>query len=339
MKGLFKKLGTGMVMGLALLASQGASAQTAFKVQVYPGNITSLFAYMGVELGYYKKHGLDVELVNISTGPQANAALAGGSVDVIMTTPDNMLLFKSRGFDPVAVMGNAKEPVMRLVGHPAKTSVAPGADYKTAMQSLKGKTVGVYGLGSAAHRYVQLLARDAGLKPDELKYTGVSGGGQSLAGLQTGSMDAVTEVFASVIMIEQLGQGKLLLDCATQECPAWATETGRMSQAWWTTRSFLEKNPAAMQAYIKAHREIDQWIRDPANRDALVAALKKIYPVPQGLEADTYFKAVAEKVPGYFTVATYPKAIADTQAIMLETGELKTPVDTAAMVWDQAAAD
>jgi len=334
----FKKWGVGMAVSLAMFGVQPAHAET-FKVQVYPGNITSLFAYMGVELGYYKKHGLDVELVNISNGPQANAALAAGSVDIIMTTPDNMLLFKSRGFDPVAITGNAREPVMRLVAQAGDTIAPPGSDYKTVMNALAGKTVGVYGLGSAAHRYVQLLARDAGVKEGAIKYTAVAGGGQSLAGLESKKMDAVTEVFASVIMIEQLKAGKLLLDCAKQSCPAWATETGRMSQAWWTTRPFLEKHPKAMQAYLAAHREIDAWIHDPANRDALVAALKKIYVAPQGLDADAYFKAVADSVPGYFTVKVYPKAISDTQQIMLGTGELAKPVDAAPMVWDEAKKD
>lgn len=325
----------GIFVGLVAFSCRVASAEP-IKVQVYPGNITSLFAYLGVEEGFYKKHGLDVSLVNISNGPQANAALAGGSVDIIMTTPDNMLLFKARGFDPVAITGNAKEPVMSLVARDA-TKIAPaGSDYKVVMQGLVGKTVGVYGLGSAAHRYVKLLAKDAGVKDGAIKYSGVSNGAQSLAGLESGQMNAVTEVFASVIMIEQKKAGELLLDCVRQKCPAWATDTGKMSQAWWTTRAFLKKNPEKMRQFLAAHKEIDAWIHDRANRPALLKALEKIYLTPPELDTDKYFEAVADRVPDYFTVKTNTEAIAGTQKIMLATGELTKAVDVAPMVWDEA---
>lgn len=321
--------------GLVAFGLQAARAES-IKVQVYPGNITSLFVYVGVQQGFYKKHGLDVELVNISNGPQANAALAAGSVDIIMTTPDNMLLFKARGFDPVVITGNAKEPVMALASRNGANIAPPGSDYKTVMQGLVGKTVGVYGLGSAAHRYIQMLAGEAGIKPGQIKYTGVSNGGQSLAGLESKQLDSVTEVFASIIMIEQKKAGALLLDCVKQKCPAWATDTGKMSQGWWTTRPFLDKHPKVVRDYVAAHKEIDEWLHDPTKRGELLQALKKIYIAPSGLDADTYFSAVADRVPEYFTVRTNSAAIEGTQKIMLATGELTKAQDTASMMWDEA---
>ncbi len=335
MLGISKRTAVLAFAGLIAFGAQAAHAEP-IKVQVYPGNITSLFAYLGVERGFYKKHGLNVELVNISNGPQANAALAAGSVDIIMTTPDNMLLFKARGFDPVAITGNAKEPVMALAARADAQIAPPGSDYRTVMQGLVGKTVGVYGLGSAAHRYVQLLVRDAGVKPGQIKYSGVSNGGQSLAGLESKQLDAVTEVFASVIMIEQKKAGALLLDCVRQKCPAWATETGLMSQAWWTTRGFLDKHPKAMREYLAAHKEIDAWIHDPSKRGELLQALKAIYTAPSGLDADAYFSAVVDRVPEYFTVKTNTAAIEGTQKIMLATGELSKAVDVGPMIWDEA---
>lgn len=321
-------------MAAAAVLAMGLSAQAQaekVRIQVYPGNITSLYAYLGVNKGFYQKQGLDVELVNISTGPQANAALASGSVDLVMTTPDNMLLFKARGFDPVAVTGNAKEPVMRLVGR-KQVDVPEGAGYREVMAAMKGKTLGVYGLGSAAHRYISLIARDAGLAEGDIRYTAVSNGGQSTAGLMTGQMDAVTEVFATGIAVEQLGLGRVLLDCARQDCPEWARSTGQMAQAWWTTHKYLESHPQQIAQVQSAHREVDAWLRDPAHLQELTDTLKAVYEAPAGTQPDAFFAAVAQRVPGYFSVATNAQALKETQDIMLSTGELKKPVELAPMI-------
>jgi len=331
-----------MARGVAALAMglMGAAAMAQdllpLRIQVYPGNLTSLYAYLGVENGMYKKHGLDATLINISSGPQANAALAGGSVDVVLSAPDNMLLFRERGFDPVAISGNAKEPLFVLMGQEDLVQKYGKQSYKQVMQALEGKTVGIYGRGSSSDRFVRLLARDAGIDPERIQYSAVSNPGQSLAGMMGKQLDAVTEVFAGKVLIRQKNAGQVLLDCLKQECPAWVVETGKMSQAYWTTRAILKKSPEAAERFLAANKDIDAWVRNPANREALIAALTKIYQAPSELDAKAYFTAIADQIPGYFTVATSVPALAALQDLMRSTGELKESKDVGAMFWDKA---
>lgn len=336
---MFKTIIKGMLLGaisLTTVSAVAAQEPLPMRVQVYPGNLTSLYAYLGVENGVYKKNGLDVSLINVSNGPQANAALVGGSVDVILSAPDNMLLFRERGFDPVAVSGNAKEPLFVLMGQDVLAKGHEKDSYKTVMNALAGKTVGIYGRGSSSDRFVRILARDAGMAPDAIHYSAVSNPGQSLAGMMGKQLDAVTEVFAGKVLIQQKEAGSVLLDCLKQECPAWVVETGKMSQAYWTTRAYLDKHEQAAERFLKANKELDAWVHNPANRDKLIAVMEKIYSAPAGVDPKAYFSAIADQVPGYFTVATSVPALDALQTLMNSTGELKQVKDVKSMFWDKA---
>lgn len=335
---MFKAITKGLMLGIISLTATCATAQDLLpmRVQVYPGNLTSLYAYLGVENSVYKKNGLDVSLINISSGPQANAALVGGSVDVVLSAPDNMLLFRERGFDPVAISGNAKEPLFVLMGQDPLVKGHEKDSYKTVMHALAGKTVGIYGRGSSSDRFVRLLARDAGVDPDAIHYSAVSNPGQSLAGMMGKQLDAVTEVFAGKVLIQQKKAGSVLLDCLRQECPAWVVATGKMSQAYWTTRAYLDKHQQEAQRFLAANKELDAWVHDPANRNMLVSVMEKIYSAPAGVDPKAYFSAIADQVPGYFTVAASVPALDALQTLMHSTGELKQLKDVKTMFWDKA---
>lgn len=335
---MFKAIAKGILLGALSLTTVCAAAQDLLpmRVQVYPGNLTSLYAYLGVENGVYKKNGLDVSLINISSGPQANAALVGGSVDVVLSAPDNMLLFRERGFDPVAISGNAEEPLFVLMGQDSLARGHEKDSYTKVMHALAGKTVGIYGRGSSSDRFVRLLARDAGMDPDAIHYSAVSNPGQSLAGMMGKQLDAVTEVFAGKVLIQQKKAGSVLLDCLTQECPDWVVTTGKMSQAYWTTRAYLDKHEQAAERFLAANKELEAWLQDKANKGKLIASMEKIYSAPAGVDSKAYFSAIADQVPGYFTVAVNVPALDTLQTLMHSTGELKQLKDVKTMFWDKA---
>src|SRR5690606_6854452 len=149
----------------------------------------------------------DVELISMANGPQANSALVSQSVDIIMNMPDNMILLKRRGVDTVAIVGNAVQYPFFLIARNDVASPAPGSGYAEVIKGFKGKTVGVYGLGSSTDRFVRQLMIGAGLPDDYLNRTPMGGPAQALAGLMTKKLDAVSDVFATGILLDQLGIG------------------------------------------------------------------------------------------------------------------------------------
>ncbi|MEC3854097.1 hypothetical protein DM794_04485 [Paenarthrobacter ureafaciens] len=324
--------------GLAACGDQPSapSASQEFKVAIFPGNIVSIYSYIGVSEGFYKAEGLNVTLVETSAGPQATAALSSGSVDVMLNSPDNALSAKQQGFDTIVVAGNLKKPLFQLMVK--DKSKFPRADdgYPAVMQDVVGKKVSTYVLGSTMDRLVKLLLQGADLPTDSATFVPVGGAGQGATALEAGQIDVQTDAINAGIVAELSGRGSVLLDCSLVSCGKAVDAAGSMSQAHWTTQKLMDKNPSAYKAFVKAQEKISAWAADPKNSGALLAIMEKYLPVPAGVESAKFYAELQEIMPRYFSVDVSKDAINASMEAMLETGELKKPVDTSTMVWSEA---
>src|ERR1044071_7083397 len=61
------------------------------------GNPTAL--WIGVEQGFFKKHGVDAEVVFVRSGPLAMSARAAGEVQPVFTSANNVLNGAAAGLD------------------------------------------------------------------------------------------------------------------------------------------------------------------------------------------------------------------------------------------------
>lgn len=328
------------LLALAVFASpstaQNALQLPRLRVHQYPGNVVSLYAQLGVSRGLYKDVGLNVELVKIATGPQSSAALASGSIDITLNTPDGMISFKDRGQSPVAVVGNLVKPLFVVIARNPASFPKLSQGYPAVIDDLQGKKIGVYGLGGSSDRIVKLLLKDAGKPANAVQFVALGGPAQSLTALASDRVDATVEVFSTAITADLSGLGKMLLDCSEQRCPNSIEVSGRMGQAYWTTTEFLKKNEATIRLFSEAHKRIDSWVHDPANKEALHEELVKLVPAPPNVDADKYFAALMRDIPKYFGVSMDPLAIKAIQDAMISTGELQSQVSLDGMVWSDA---
>ncbi|MFE4198665.1 ABC transporter substrate-binding protein [Paenarthrobacter sp. NPDC056912] len=334
-------LGALILIGSALSACGGqattSSASQEFKVSVFPGNIVSIYAQIGVAEGFYKDEGLDVTLVETAAGPQATAALSAGSVDVMLNTPDNALSAKQQGFDAIAVAGNLKKPLFQLVVKDKGKFPQAGKGYPAVMQDMANKKVSTYVLGSAIDRFVKLLLQGADLPASDVSFVPVGGPGQGSSALEAGQVDVQADAFSAGIVAELSGRGSILLDCSLSSCGDKVDASGAMSQAYWTTQKSMDKNPAAFKSFVKAQEKIHAWALDPKNSKELVAVMEKAIPVPAGVKADSYYAELVKTMPRYFSVDVNKDAIKANMEAMVGTGELKQPLETENMVWNEAS--
>ena len=240
--------------------------------------------------------------MRIATGPQANAALAGGSVDLILNTPDSMISFKERGQNPVGIVGNLVKPLFVLVARDAAAFPKASQDFPAVMDDFSGKKVGVYGLGSASDRFVKLLLNGSGKPTNSVQFVPLGGPAQSLTALASNRVDAITEVFSAAVSAELAGLGKTILDCSENRCPELIETGGKVGQAYWTTQQFLKAHESALRAFNQAHKRIHAWVQDPANRAALREEISKLLPSPPKVDPDKYYDAITRQVPKYFGV-------------------------------------
>ena len=55
--------------------------------------------WLGAEQGLFRKHGVNVEVINIRSGPQTMAALVSGDIQVAYTIPGSVVSAATSGLD------------------------------------------------------------------------------------------------------------------------------------------------------------------------------------------------------------------------------------------------
>lgn len=323
------------VAGMSPAVAEDGVADT-LRINVFPGNIASIHAQIAKSKGIYAEEELSVDLISINSGPQANAALAGDSVDIVLNSPDVMVIFKERGLRPVAVIGATNTPTFVLIAHDLAKFPNAKKGYPAVMADFNNQTIASYGPSSSSERTVKLLLNSAGKALDSVRLMTAGGPGQSIAGLKTGRMDVVSDVYPTAITAELTGVGKVLIDCAVQACPASIKTPGAMGLYYYTTESVLKKKEKAIEAFVRAHQRVNAWMRDPANKEELRKELMKFLQAPPDIDPIKYFDLVADRAAKTFSVGVNPEALQVIQAALLSLGDIKKAVDLETMVWAKA---
>ena len=155
-----------ILAALAMSAIAGhAMAAEKFKVG-YLRVMEDAQAIVAHEGGFYKKHGLDVELVEFKSGTDLIKAIVGGQLDSGVLGFTNAVAWASKGAD-LKVVGGAQHGYHAIVVR-EETGIkdVPG---------LKGKILASQTEGSTADTVLKgVVLKNAGLKPDDVQIMGVS---------------------------------------------------------------------------------------------------------------------------------------------------------------------
>ena len=94
-------------LSLNCFFAANASAQTlpTFRIANGTSGENPAVLWVGVEQGFYRKHGLNVEVIFMRSGPLAMSALASSDVQMVFTSSNNVLNVAAGGLD-VVVIGN-----------------------------------------------------------------------------------------------------------------------------------------------------------------------------------------------------------------------------------------
>ena len=115
--------------------------------------------------GYFKTHGLDVQLVYTRGGNAAMQALVGAAVDYAATALDVAIqAYANAGADIRRFAVTGRLPLFAVVTAP-KT-----ANQIQAIKDLEGKTVGISALGNANHAMTLYLLKQAGADAQKVQF-------------------------------------------------------------------------------------------------------------------------------------------------------------------------
>ena len=163
---------------LTLCAPLHAQDQKKVRMAYSAFSISFLNLFVARDAGLFKKHGIDVELIQMA-GPLPVAALAAGEIDYL-TGYSTGIVATGRGAPLKGVMISLRKPSFFLVAEPSIQTVS----------DLAGKRIGVDRIGSLQHLVARLMLRNKGADPEKALFTQTGSVSNTVTSLGQGAVSA-----------------------------------------------------------------------------------------------------------------------------------------------------
>jgi len=234
--------------------------------------IVYLPAKLAERLGYFQAQGVDVELRSETAGVEARDALLSGAVQGVVGFYDHTIALQAKG---------------KLVRSVVQFTVSTGEALLVSTRSagalrspadLRGRTVGVTGLGSSTSFLTHYLALAHGVKPNEFTLVPAGAGNRFIAAMREGRIDAGMTTEPTISRLLKSGEAQLLVDLRTPEATTRALGGLYPSACLYLNSAWTERNRPQVQrlvnalvnalAYIHSHSAEEIAGAMPADYDA-----------------------------------------------------------------------
>jgi NitT/TauT family transport system substrate-binding protein len=177
------------------------------------------------------------------------------------------------------------------------------ASYRTAAD-LKGFKIGVSAPGSSTNFFVMYMMAKAGLKPTDAAYIGVGIGPTSVAAIQNGEIDALSNLDPMMTMLERDGSIRVVADSRTEEGTRAIFGGSNPAAVLYVKQDFIARNPNTVQALTNAFYKTLKWL-EKATPEQVAATVPEDYWLG---DKALYLAAVKASKPAYSLTGVIPAA-------------------------------
>jgi NitT/TauT family transport system substrate-binding protein len=249
--------------------------------------------FIARDQGFFRKQGLDVDLVYVASAPVALASIAHGDSQINTGSTSGAILgAMASGLDLVFIAGL----VNKLTG-----TIVTAPDIKTPAD-LKGKTIGVTSIGGGNWVFTMLALEHWKLDPkrDSINIRVIGSDAVRAQAITTGTIDATQlSTYSYGTALKRQGY-RILAELPDLGIPYQGTTV-------FARRSFVNQYPEVVEKVLTAIVESIAFIQEPANKAAVMRSLakglrlskpedtaegyeviktlyeRKIYPTPEGV--------------------------------------------------------
>jgi NitT/TauT family transport system substrate-binding protein len=250
-------LATRIVIAVIALIRLGGSAgaQELLKVSVpQRGSWDTGISELGQRGGFFKRHGLALEILYTDGGAESQQAVIGGSMDIAVGVGVGSVLSAFTKGAPVRVISG------EMIGSPNQFWYVPANSPIRTIGDLAGKTIGYSVTGSSSHSALLELLRQYRVTA---KPTATAGMPATLTAAMSGQIDVgwASAPFA----LDLVDQGKIRIIARGTDVAVLGDRTVRWNI---TNLEMLAKRMDALQRYMRAYRETIEWMYgEPAALD------------------------------------------------------------------------
>jgi NitT/TauT family transport system substrate-binding protein len=281
-----------LAVGLAVLAAGGGlAAEPMPKVKLAIGGascICYLPTVLANQLGFYKKAGVEVEMIALKGGSEALTAVLGGSADIVSGYYEHTVRLAAKGKALQSIVVYDQFPGLVLVVSPKHT------DAIKSVNDLVGKTVGVSAPGSATDYFLKYLLFKAGKDPKSAAVTGVGLGSTAVAAMEQGQIQAAVMLDPAVTLLQGKHKSLRILADTRSAKDTRATFGGDYpGGSFYGPAGWVQKNPKTAHALAEAMVMTLQWIHSHSAEE-IAAKMPEDF---KGGDANLYLAAVKNSIP------------------------------------------
>lgn len=257
-------------------AVQGQSEK--LRVAISSISTSQVNVWVPLDTGFFKKQGLDIELVYISGAPVGAAALMSGEVAISQGGVTGAITSNLKGSGTYIILGGADRFPYQLTVPPSIRQIS----------DLKGKRFAVSRIGSADHTAAMFVLPKLGIQPDkDLNIVQVGTVPARFAALVNGSVQGALLIPPETVKARELGY-RVLSNFAD-------IDIHYQQNGVYTTRAFINKRPDILRRFAIAYSEGNHFIH--TNAEGTQKIMRKYLQGDEKAIREAYTEVVLKATP------------------------------------------
>src|SRR5215471_2563262 len=236
-----------ITIGSIIAVWTSATAATLTVGKAAPNADPIIPVNVGDKLGIFKKHGLDLTIVDFTGGSKMTQAMVAGSIDIGVGAGTEMALV-AKGAPMTAICEAAGPPSFLGIGVPWDSPIR-------SLDELKGRKIGVSTSGSLTDWLAKDLARKKGWEPQDLTIVTMGNApGAIIAAFRERLVDAYINVVSMFLTMEENKTGRMLAPVSQY--------VGKLAVGTiYASKRLIETDPDAVRAFVAGWVETIDFIR------------------------------------------------------------------------------
>lgn len=280
----------GLCLAVAAVAGLTVTAQAQQKTILVGGTPSLLYLpfYAALDLGFFTKEGLDVQLVNM---PNAIPAMLSGDVQFSLSGSDAAVIAAARGKPTPAVVMFQQRSTLSIV---AASSVKLPSNFPDNLKGLKGKTIALNRRGASSENVMKQLFKAAGMEEGrDYSVVIIPTPSSIVLALKSGNIDGAVlwAPFQEQVAVDKIAYTVVRENSA--HIPESRSKSGGVSLQ--ANSDFVKSNPEIVKKVINAVVAGTAYVRDyQKNENKLVEIAIKYTGVPNRQAMVEAVKTAAE---------------------------------------------
>ncbi|MDB5992347.1 MAG: nitrate transporter substrate-binding protein [Herbaspirillum sp.] len=274
-----------------ICAANPAWAADPPKITIMVGGITKMIylpAKLAEQLGYFAAEGLNVELQSQPAGIDSENELLAGAVQGVIGFYDHAIDLQSKGKEISAIVIFAQVPG-------EVEMVSSKAPMIKSMADIRGKTLGITGLGASTNFLTLYLASKQGITSKDYLILPVGADNTFIAAIQQGRIDAGMTTEPTVSQLLKTGDATVLIDLRTVDGTVKALGGLYPASSLYVQRMWLDSHMVEATKLARAFVKTLKFI----NTHSAAQIAEKMPKHYYGNDKETYIQALQNSLPMY----------------------------------------